>query len=183
MDRAVAWEELNLRVESPNVLRHSLAVEAVMRRLAEQLEENPDTWGLAGLLHDIDAERVRRLPSQKGHMAGEILRNLETDPVIVHAVEASVSGTGKPGRRAIDKALIVANAVADLIIGAALECPEKRLAVLTVDLLLRRHEAGGASCRERTEAVARCTELGLTPHATYGLALAAMMAVSEPLGL
>ena len=43
-------------VKSPNMLNHCLAAEAVMRALAEKLEEDPEKWGLAGLLHDLDAE-------------------------------------------------------------------------------------------------------------------------------
>jgi uncharacterized protein len=183
MDRAVAWEELNLRVESTSVLRHSLAVEAVMRRLAETLEENPDLWGLAGLLHDIDTERVRHDPSRKGLMAGEILRNLEADPAIVYAVEASVAGSGKPRRRALDKALALADVAACQVVAAALENPEKQLEVLSVDSLLVHHESTRTSCPAKTAVLTQCDELGLTLPQVYGLSLGAMLSVSDALGL
>lgn len=183
MDRMLAWEELNLRVESPSLLRHCLAVEAIMHRLAIHLEEDPVLWAIAGLLHDIDAERVRQEPEQKGIMAAEILRNLEADPAIIHAVEASVPGTKKPRRRAIDKALVLADAAADLILGAALEHPEKRLRVLSVALLLKRHEANRISCPKKREALEACTDLGLSREQIYTLALEAMTGIGDALGL
>ena len=37
--------------------RHMYAVEIAMRAMAEQTGENPDEWGLVGLLHDFDYER------------------------------------------------------------------------------------------------------------------------------
>ena len=183
MDRMLAWEELNLRVESPSLLRHSLAVEAIMHRLAIHLDEEPALWAIAGLLHDIDAERVRMEPDQKGIMAAEILRNLDADPAIVHAVEASTPGTEKPRRRAIDKALVLADAAADLILGAALDHPEKRLRVLTVDLLVKRHEANRISCPKKREALEKCTEVGLSREQIYALALDAMTGIGDALGL
>ena len=183
MDRSVAWEELTLRVESPNLLRHSLAVEAVMRGFAVQLGEDPSLWGIAGLLNGIDMERVRDFPEQRGVMAGEILRNLEADPTVIHAVEASHTDTGKPRRRAIDRALPVAKAAADLLLGAALDHPEKRLEVLTVETLLKRHEALRVNCEQKYGRMEACTELGLSLSQTYGLALASMVAIGDALGL
>ena len=38
-------------------IRHGLTVEGVMRYFARQNEEDPDYWGLVGLLHDVDFER------------------------------------------------------------------------------------------------------------------------------
>lgn len=183
MDRSVAWEELTLRVESPNLLRHSLAVEAVMRGLAIQLGEDSTLWGIAGLLNGIDTERVRNCPEQKGVMAGEILRNLEADPTVIHAVEASHSENGKPRRRAIDRALPVAKAAADLLLGAALDHPEKRLEVLTVETLLKRHEMQRVGCGRKHRIMEACAELGLSLPQTYELALASMVAIRDELGL
>ena len=56
MNREKALEVVNRYITSPNMLKHMLATEAVMRALARRFGEDENRWGLAGLLHDADAE-------------------------------------------------------------------------------------------------------------------------------
>lgn len=39
------------------LIRHALAVEAVMRFMARKLHEDEDKWGVIGLIHDLDYEK------------------------------------------------------------------------------------------------------------------------------
>ncbi|MCK5735559.1 MAG: HDIG domain-containing protein [Spirochaetaceae bacterium] len=43
--------------ESESLYRHALAVEAVMRYFAVKYGEDPEKWGLIGLIHDLDWEK------------------------------------------------------------------------------------------------------------------------------
>jgi len=61
MEREQALEELKARIENENLIKHSLAVEAIMKDLAFYFKEDIDKWGLAGLLHDIDCEKRRAI--------------------------------------------------------------------------------------------------------------------------
>ena len=86
MDRNKAMEELSLRIENENIIKHSLAVEAIMRKLARHFNEYENLWGIAGLVHDIDYERVMGDMSLHGKMGGDILEALNADSTIVYAV-------------------------------------------------------------------------------------------------
>lgn len=49
-----------------NLIRHALAVEAVMRHFAELLgEEDVEKWGVIGLMHDLDYEKYPEEHCQK----------------------------------------------------------------------------------------------------------------------
>jgi len=49
--------------KSDSLYRHALSVEAVMRYMAEKYGEDPDEWGLIGLIHDLDYEMFRAVVS------------------------------------------------------------------------------------------------------------------------
>jgi putative nucleotidyltransferase with HDIG domain len=68
--REYAWATLNEYMHSENLLRHSLAVEAVMRHFASVYNDDAEKWGVVGLLHDIDYEMY---PEQHCTMTEKIL--------------------------------------------------------------------------------------------------------------
>ncbi len=55
--REEAWELVRGSTESESLRRHMLAVEAAMRAYATHFGEDPERWGVAGLLHDWDYEQ------------------------------------------------------------------------------------------------------------------------------
>jgi putative nucleotidyltransferase with HDIG domain len=56
---------------SESLLKHAIAVEAVMRFMARKAGEDEDKWGLIGLIHDLDYEMY---PEQHCKMTEKILR-------------------------------------------------------------------------------------------------------------
>ena len=64
-------------------IRHALTVEQIMRYFARKYNENEELWGLSGLLHDIDYEMY---PDEHCQKAPELLKEINTDGEIVHAV-------------------------------------------------------------------------------------------------
>ena len=43
--------------QEPFHILHGLTVEGAMRYFAREMGENPDFWGIVGLLHDVDFEK------------------------------------------------------------------------------------------------------------------------------
>jgi len=69
--------------QSDMLIRHALAVEAVMRHLAGRFGGDADTWGIVGLIHDIDFEKF---PDQHCVKAREILTERGWPETLVRAV-------------------------------------------------------------------------------------------------
>ena len=68
--RDEAFELLAQYNQSPSLIKHALAVEAVMRYFARKRGQNEDTWGIVGLIHDLDYERF---PDEHCRKTNEIL--------------------------------------------------------------------------------------------------------------
>ncbi len=69
--RNEAWELLNQFNSNDSLIKHALAVEGVMRHMAEKSGEDADVWGIIGLVHDLDYERF---PDQHCIKTEELLR-------------------------------------------------------------------------------------------------------------
>ena len=67
----------------PFHIQHALTVEGVMRWFAQESVEDPDFWGLCGLLHDVDFEKW---PEQHCRKAPELLAEVNASAEMVHAI-------------------------------------------------------------------------------------------------
>lgn len=81
--RQEAYELFTKYNKSENLIKHGLAVEAVMRYFARQFGENEEYWGNIGLIHDIDYEMY---PEEHCHKAKELLEKEGISEDIIHAV-------------------------------------------------------------------------------------------------
>ncbi len=81
--RAEALQLLKEYNQSESLIRHALAVEAVMRHFARRRGADEELWGVVGLLHDLDYEKF---PEQHCRKSEEILRERGWPAGIVRAV-------------------------------------------------------------------------------------------------
>ena len=182
MDRKTALEALQLRIENKNLIKHSLAVEAIMRRLASFFHEDQELWGLAGLVHNIDIERVNGNMSQRGFMAADILEGLNFDGTIVYAVKSLNPDSHLSRRRKIDKALFCADPMATLILSSVLVLQEQKLDALSDTMVLKHFYEDGFARSARREQIMACSELNISLEEFIKLSLEALKAIKEDLG-
>ena len=69
--------------KEPFHILHALTMEGVMRWFAQEEGQDPDFWGLCGLLHDVDFECY---PEQHCQKAPELLAEIHASPEMVHAI-------------------------------------------------------------------------------------------------
>ena len=69
--REEAYELLTKYVENDSQIKHALAVEATMVHFAQLFDEDPEKWGVIGLIHDLDYDKY---PEEHCKVTEQILR-------------------------------------------------------------------------------------------------------------
>jgi len=183
MDREQGYQLVLKNVKNKNLVKHMLAVEAVMRKLAQHLGEDEETWSLAGLVHDVDLGETLDKPKKHGLVAAEMLEKEGAPPEVIQAVRAHNHVLNLPRKSLMDKGLYAADPLTGLIVAAALIHPKKKLNAIDTQFVLKRfketHFARGAGRKQ----ISACSELGLTLEDFIEMGVTAMQTESENLGL
>lgn len=183
MQREEALALLKKNLKNKNLFSHSLAVEAVMRRLAAHFREDVEKWGLAGLLHDIDYDRTRDDPDRHSMEGAGMLEEAGLPADLVYAVRVHNDRHGLPRLSLMDSALFATDPMTGLIVAGALIRPEKKLAAVDVRFLVNRFSEKSFARGANRETIRACSELGLSLEEFLGLGLEAMQGIAGELGL
>ena len=176
---------LRENLSNQNLIKHCLAVEAIMKALARRFNEGEEEkWGLAGLLHDIDYEKVKDDLSQHSLVGAKMLEDMGIDKEICQAVKVHNEAHGIPPQTLLDKALFVIDPLTGLIVAATLVLPSKKIADLTVENILNRFKEKAFARGANREIIRRCKELlGLELEEFTRIGLEAMQEINSDLGL
>lgn len=183
MDREQALKELKGRLSNESLIKHSLAVEAIMKELAEYFKEDVENWAMAGLMHDIDYDRTKDDMSKHSLDGADILENLGFDGSVVYAVKAHNAYHGIKRKRKMDKALYAADAVSGLITASALIVETKKLEDIDLDFVLKRYKEKRFAANVDRDQIKECEEFGFDVNGFIEMALKAMKKISKELGL
>jgi predicted hydrolase (HD superfamily) len=126
-DDALALQHEYTRSDS--LRKHMLAVEAAMRAYAVKFGEDPDRWGLTGLIHDFDYERypnAEHSPTD-GHPAEgvRVLREHGWPEDILQAILGHATYSGVARETPMAKALFAVDELTGLVTATALVRPSK----------------------------------------------------------
>jgi putative nucleotidyltransferase with HDIG domain len=184
MNREQAWQLLNEYTRSESLIKHALGVEAAMRHFAALFGEDPDKWGLVGLLHDFDYERWPEPPdhTRKG---AEILRQRGVDPEIVGGIlsHAEWNLGDFPRNTPLRKTLFAVDELVGFTIAVALMRPEKLdgMQASSVKKKMKQKSFAAAVRREDISEGAEMLGLSLDEHITH--VITALQGVRSELGL
>lgn len=183
MTRDDALDSISLNVENANLRKHMLATEAIMRALAHRLGEDKETWGLTGLLHDIDVELTESDKASHSRLGADLARELGASEAMAQAILKHNEAHGLEPKTRLEKALICADPLTGLVTATTLVRPDKKLAGLEAASVLRRFKEKGFAAGANRELIARCSKLGLELEEFISLGLKAMQEVAADLGL
>lgn len=125
--REQAYELLTKYNKNESLIKHALAVEAVMRHFAGIIgEPDIEKWGIIGLVHDIDYEMY---PEQHCLKAREILAENSWPEDYIHAVQShgwEICCDIEPIEK-MEKVLFTIDELTGLIAATALMRPSKSI--------------------------------------------------------
>ncbi|HDD64902.1 MAG TPA: HDIG domain-containing protein [Firmicutes bacterium] len=180
MEREEAIRLLKSKIKNKNLIKHSLAVEACMRKLARYFGEDEEMWGLCGLLHDLDYEDAKLNPEIHGYKTAEYLKGKVPEVVI----DAIISHPGHKERETkMAKALYCVDPLTGLIVACALILPEKKLEKIDKKFVLNRFKEKRFAAGANREQIKECEKLGFSLEEFIEICLSAMKSISDQLGL
>ncbi len=171
-------------INKRNFLYHMIAVKAIMQSVARSLGENEKLWGLTGLLHDIDYEKVKGNPEKHGLLSEELLSDFDIPEEVIRAIKAhNFQYTHIRPQSKMEKSLIACDAISGLLVACALVMPSKKLAEVKVDTVARKFRDKSFARGVERERVLFCEEFGISRKVFFKIALDGLKAVSSEIGL
>lgn len=152
--------------ESEALRRHMYGVEIAMRAMASRYGEDPEAWGVVGLLHDHDYERfpnAERAPDRE-HPAEGVRRLAEAGfpELWCRAILGHAAYTGVPRESLLARALFAVDELSGFLVACALVRPDRSLAGLEVRSVVKKlKDKGFARGVSREDVRTGAEELGV----------------------
>ena len=186
--RADALAIVHEYTASDSLRKHMLAVEAAMRAYAAKFGEDPDRWGLTGLIHDYDYERwpnEAHSPTE-GHPAEGVrrLRERGWPEDILQAILGHATYSGVTRDTPMAKALFAVDELTGLITATALVRPSKSVHEVDARSVRKKmKDKGFARGVNRDDVIVGAQELGVDLDEHVQFVIEAMKGVAREIGL
>jgi putative nucleotidyltransferase with HDIG domain len=180
-DEACKLLKKNLRTE--NLIKHSLAVEAILEDMAKKLGEDQDLWGLTGLLHDLDYDYTKDEPQRHALITAKVLVDLLPEEAIDAIKAHNYRYTAQIPQTYLDRSLIAADAVSGLIIATALVMPSKKLADVKPETLMAKFKDASFAAGCNRKRIELCVDMEIELQMFLELSLNALKNIADTLGL
>jgi len=177
-----------LKAHATQTHAHLLATGAAMEALAKKFGGDPGTWKVAGLLHDLDWDRLEKdYESHCGTTLEQMLQTIRAPEELLADIRAHYAekyGEKHPLDSMLRKCLYCVDELTGFIVAVALVRPSKKLADVEVKSVKKKMKDKGFAAQVSREQIMKCEELlGLPLDAFIQITLDAMKGVAGELGL
>jgi predicted hydrolase (HD superfamily) len=188
LDRRSALDLMHEYTPSDALRKHMYAVEIAMRAMAAQAGEDPDGWGLVGLLHDFDYERFPNpTHSATEEHPAEGVRVLAAHGLpepMQRAILGHANYTGVPRDTPLARALFAVDELCGFLVACALVRPSRSLQDLEVSSVKKKlKDKAFARGVSREDVTRGAEELGVPLDDHIAFVLAALRPHERVLGL
>ncbi len=170
-------------VKNENLVKHMLCVESAMRFYSEKFGEDPETWGLLGLIHDFDWE-IHPTLEQHPMDGVPILRERGIPEEIIQDILSHADRTGVPRDTLRRKALYACDEITGFITAVALVRPSRSLLDLEVSSVKKKWKDKAFAAGAERENIEKATaDFGVDQWEHVGNVILAMRRIAPELGL
>jgi putative nucleotidyltransferase with HDIG domain len=188
LDRPAALALMQEYTASDALRKHMYAVEIAMRAMAAQAGEDPDAWGIVGLLHDFDYERYpndAHSPTEEHPAEGvRILAQRGLAEPMQRAILGHANYTGVPRDTPMARSLFAVDELCGFLVACALVRPSRSLQDLEVSSVKKKlKDKAFARGVSRDDVIRGAEELGVPLDEHIAFVLAALRPHERTLGL
>jgi putative nucleotidyltransferase with HDIG domain len=188
IDRPAALALMQQYTASDALRKHMYAVELAMRAMAAQAGEDPDAWGIVGLLHDFDYERYpneAHSPTDEHPSEGvRILAQRGLPEPMQRAILGHANYTGVPRDTPMARALFAVDELCGFLVACALVRPSRSLQDLEVSSVKKKlKDKAFARGVSREDVTRGAEEIGVPLEEHIAFVLAALRPHEQTLGL
>lgn len=183
LTREEAWALLTEYTKTLTLQRHALAVEAVMRHFAELNHEDPEVWGVVGLLHDLDYEKY---PEEHCKKATEIMREKGIDETYIRAMNCHGYGicTDVEPISTMEKTLYTVDELTGLITALCMMRPSRSVLDLEVKSVKKKFKDRSFAAGVNREVIrSGCEMLGMDLNDVINETIEGMKKEAQAIGL
>lgn len=173
---------------SDSLRKHMLSVEAAMRAYAMKFGEDPERWGLTGLVHDFDYEKypnAAHSPTEEHPAEGvRILRSKGFPEDILQAILGHATYCNVPRETRMAKALFAVDELTGLITASALVKPSRSVHEVEASSVRKKmKDKAFARGVNRDDVINGAAELGVPLDEHIAFVIEAMRGVAPSIGL
>lgn len=182
-DRNKCLEILKEYTKSDSLLKHAFAVEACVKKYAEEFGEDEEFWGNVALLHDFDYEKY---PTVEEHpnKGNEILDGQGFSEEFRTAILSHAEYTGVPRKTKLQKTLFACDELAGFITAVTYVRPSKSIDEVQVKSVKKKmKDKGFARAVNRDEIKDGAEDLGIPLDDHIQFCINAMKSQKDLLGL
>lgn len=183
MDRETAHAFAREHCLKETTVRHLISVEGVMRALARRFGEDEELWALTGLFHDLDQDQTGGGEDMANHarLAEGWLRDAGVDERVINGVLAHAYAEYRTDL--MSRAVVHADAVAGLLVAAALVRPEKSAGMKVSSVRKKLKERAFAPGVNRDEVTGVEEGIGLPLDEFLAVSVEGLQQVAPEIGL
>jgi putative nucleotidyltransferase with HDIG domain len=181
--RSEAFDLLCEYNKQDSLIRHGLAVEAVMEHFAEKAGEEREKWAVIGLCHDLDYEQY---PDQHCTMTRKILEEKNWPESYIRAIISHGWGlcSDVEPLEYLEKVLFATDELTGLITACVYVRPSKSILDLTTKSVMKKWNTRAFAAGANRDVIAKGADmLGMKIEDLVDETILAMQKAAETIGL